>query len=762
MSSLYRVLPALRGVLLALAAYAGLIVFWLPAHEVFEGPKTYAFLVAACLLLPVSLDLWPAFGATWRALPRILKLAPLLLLASHLVSLLGALGLAPLNLMMPIEKLAPSFACAWIVWLLWVEGLKAWQRFVTHILTAHALLVFYGLIQLLDQTLGRSMNWPIDMIRWTSFGESRVYSSLGNPDYMAAQLTLFLPLWLAWGRDTANQARLALKAAALALLVLPPIMLFLFYAGTPGLMAAASKAYMGWALLVVSFWVAAKKMSSRGLWLGFGLLAVLLIIVAQGRGAYLGLLVSGLCILGLVWQREGRSFFVERMRFFKGLALVGVIVFAMWAGAVGLRKVSPQAGFLRWAPLASSLRVSDALLSRLVHLGDAHSDSMVVRQFYYKAAWRMGLKHPFFGVGYGNHALATARAQSEIWKEMRASNDTRIKLVEPHVELYAHNDFLQTFAECGLPGLAALLYFLFIIGQQAWRLSRQGWNQMQGRWGYAVLGMLAAFVTSSLVNFPWRVLASQQTLWWALASIYFAQAPKTDLQPAKASGIPPWAWAFAVLGLVLAVFPYRWFLASLEFKKGNAGRDSGRWAEALAHYEKAAAIGANGTQRVELYLYIGSAQNMVGRADLAEAWFKKAIEAYPDFLEANYNLGFTYQNRYSQTRQPKDLVLAAQSFEKTLEINPRYVGALNNLGNIAFASGRYGEAEGRYREATDYAPQTFEAWYNLGATLLLQQKRDQGEAALLRCLQVNPQYAQALQLLNQVRAQPRGRPLKFQ
>ena len=50
-------LPILRRLLMGAFYAAGLLFFWLPAHEVFEGPKTMGALLFACALAALSAPL---------------------------------------------------------------------------------------------------------------------------------------------------------------------------------------------------------------------------------------------------------------------------------------------------------------------------------------------------------------------------------------------------------------------------------------------------------------------------------------------------------------------------------------------------------------------------------------------------------------------------------------------------------------------------------------------------------------------------------
>src|SRR5258708_3555878 len=98
----------LRRLLLCSGIFSGLLIFWLPAHEVFEGPKSMGFLIYSSLLLSVPLPLFWQFKARPAWLPSS-RVAGLLFGAS-LLSLMNAGRLLPANIMLCLEKLAPMLA----------------------------------------------------------------------------------------------------------------------------------------------------------------------------------------------------------------------------------------------------------------------------------------------------------------------------------------------------------------------------------------------------------------------------------------------------------------------------------------------------------------------------------------------------------------------------------------------------------------------------------------------------------------------------
>jgi len=756
----------LRRLLLCAGIFSGLLIFWLPAHEVFEGPKSVGFLIYSSLLFAVSLPLFPSALAK-RGLKAWFSVAASLLGISVL-SLLSAWTLLPSNILLCIEKLAPMLAAVLAAFVFVLETPQTRQRVLFSLLASHALMAFYGLIQILDQTIGQSAHIPIDLIRWTSFGESRVYSTLGNPDYMAAHITVFLPLWLAlpW-RDRRVGIRAALSAAAAALFILPLLVLLGAYGLDMNLWGAVLSRYPSWALCAAGLFVLCRKVPLKELWIGFAYLLALLVIAAQGRAAYLGLGVSALVTLGMAIRLGGKDILIRHRDFFRNNLIMGALGVLVLCSAYFLRMASPQNSLLQIAPVQSALRVTDSLVERSKDFFVSSSDATNVRRFYYKAAIRMGLEHPLLGIGFGNHALFTAAAQSEVWKGWESSGNNAIMFVEPHVELYTHNDFLQNFAETGILGLAAFLLFWAFIIVKSWRLSASGWNEPRGRIGVGLLGLAAAFLTSAMLNFPWRVLATQQLCWLAFALLAVSSTEKEALASPGAAlerqNPVPWGLigTGTLIAFTLALWPTRWFYASSLFKEGNLGRDQNRYADAANFYQKAVDVGLSGTQRVELYLYLGSMENMLSRPDLAEEWFNKGVAIYPNFIEALYNLGYTSMVRFNTRHLETDRQKSIDYFNRVLDIDPRYMSALNNLGNLYYSQRDFVHAAATYERVIRFSPDTLEPRYNLGVTDLLLQKRSEGEEQLNQALRIKPGYAPALTILQQLKKMPAGARLMF-
>jgi tetratricopeptide (TPR) repeat protein len=754
------VLRRLRRLLLAGTYAAGVLYFWLGAHEVFEGPKTQAALFYGLGLAALSVPLLSARLAwAWRRYRQALQVGGLLV-AATLLSWAGGFFALPGNFALSFERSLPVLLSAFavLVWLL--EDREQQDAVLFTVQGIHWTLLLYGLLQLLDQNWGQAHGVAVDVIRWVRFGESRVYSTLGNPDYMAAHLSLWGALWLGLGWRRADPRGPA-QAAALALLAAPLFLVPSLY--NQAQVGAIFQAMGPWALLCVGTFLLVRRLSARAVWaLGLSLL-LLLIIAAQGRGAWIATAASIAAMAAAAWALGGADFFRQRwqtLRWPLGAAVGGILLLL---GLSAARAAQPQAAWAKQGAAGKALAALDSAAYRVTHIFDKANDAQVVRRFYWRAAWQMGLEHPLLGVGYGNHAMLTARAQSTVWKAWDAAGDPRALMVEPHVELYTHNDLLQNFAETGLLGLAAFLLFWAWFGREAWRLAKAGreaGNAAQFHLGLGLLGLLAAFAANAMTNFPWRVMATQQLCWLAAALLAFHRAP---VEAEAAPAVPAPRTEGLVLALVVAAWasltPLRWFDASLFIKLGDAYKDAAggpQPAGGILFYERARQAGMSGTQQVETLLYLGSLYNQAGQSDKALEIFDEATRLYPDFLEAWYNIGFTWQNRFNSSHLQGDLDKAIAAYQHVLDVDPRAGNALNNLGNLRYQLGQLDQALEIYQRLLRYNPQSLEGGYNLAATYVRLGQREPAEAVLRQTLAQKADFAPAVQLYQQLQRLPKG------
>ena len=135
---------------------------------------------------------------------------------------------------------------------------------------------------------------------------------------------------------------------------------------------------------------------------------------------------------------------------------------------------------------------------------------------------------------------------------------------------------------------------------------------------------------------------------------------------------------------------------------------------------------------------IARGQELEDRGDLdgAEARFREAVAAAPDYPRASLNLGNALQK---QGR----LEEAAGAYEAALALDARYAGAHFNLGKVLLALARGDEAAERFERTLALDPAMADAAVMLGAVAESRGDLEGARTALERALRIAPGHAGA-------------------
>jgi tetratricopeptide (TPR) repeat protein len=130
-----------------------------------------------------------------------------------------------------------------------------------------------------------------------------------------------------------------------------------------------------------------------------------------------------------------------------------------------------------------------------------------------------------------------------------------------------------------------------------------------------------------------------------------------------------------------------------------------------------------------------------GEFEDAEMYYKKALEASPNFSDAYNGLG-------EVCRSMNLLDDAAAAFENALQTagTDRWAAAraLNNSGVVAEDQGRYEDAVYFYQQVLDIAPKHVLAWSNMGDAYRSLKNYEEAEISYSRALELNPTNALAI------------------
>jgi tetratricopeptide (TPR) repeat protein len=138
----------------------------------------------------------------------------------------------------------------------------------------------------------------------------------------------------------------------------------------------------------------------------------------------------------------------------------------------------------------------------------------------------------------------------------------------------------------------------------------------------------------------------------------------------------------------------------------------------------------------ENLFYLGNRFYYKKNSSEAEDCYRKSIDTNPDFAEAHNNLGvlFSELKRYPE---------AEKEYREALRINPDFAAAHNNLGLLFSELKRYPEAEKEYKEALGINSDYASAHYNLGILLSELKRYPEAEKEYKEALRINPDYTEA-------------------
>jgi len=128
--------------------------------------------------------------------------------------------------------------------------------------------------------------------------------------------------------------------------------------------------------------------------------------------------------------------------------------------------------------------------------------------------------------------------------------------------------------------------------------------------------------------------------------------------------------------------------------------------------------------------HLGDAEKNYG-LQMQEA--RKAIELNPNDAESHYGLWVA-----KGTPDPDDPLI-----RRALELNPRFVNALNDYGGALRMNGRGPEAISTYNKILEISPRNITALNNLGYALMMQGDLDKAVDCFKKALEINPEHAKA-------------------
>lgn len=292
--------------------------------------------------------------------------------------------------------------------------------------------------------------------------------------------------------------------------------------------------------------------------------------------------------------------------------------------------------------------------SRLKSTG-ASDENTLARLLYWKVALEMARERPLTGVGASHYGINFAEARA---RYAAAHADSKLaSMLEWHLAVVAHNEYLQILAELGITGFLLFLLFAAALMRMAWLALRRSMSPLVPG-AISALAIFAINSGASSVSFRW--LASGLIFFFAAALLTrLACAPREEddaiqLSPLFLSRARATALAFSILavcgmsaqglsvirsgqaqeassakgaeGLFNSALFWNPLDGATHFTYGQWLYQQGRYSEAVPHLR----FGTdNGVNTSLCYAYLSSAQIKAGAIADAESTLGAALKVYP-------------------------------------------------------------------------------------------------------------------------------------
>jgi superkiller protein 3 len=118
-----------------------------------------------------------------------------------------------------------------------------------------------------------------------------------------------------------------------------------------------------------------------------------------------------------------------------------------------------------------------------------------------------------------------------------------------------------------------------------------------------------------------------------------------------------------------------------------------------------ALIGCGGGDSAEKYLQQGVSHFQKQEYDLAIQSYRKALELEPKSAVAYNLLGMAYRFKYNQLGNPDFKKQEIEAFQKAIDTDPNFGGAMVNLGATYYYQGEKAKAAPLFKKALTLNPQ---------------------------------------------------------
>jgi putative inorganic carbon (HCO3(-)) transporter len=380
------------------------------------------------------------------------------------------------------------------------------------------------------------------------------------------------------------------------------------------------------------------------------------LLASQTRGAYIGFIVSVL-LLGYLLIR----YIPLEWRRIKTAAIACFVIFAVAAGGYFLSNRE------------ASKRVAD-----IITLKD---DSARIRALLWKNSLYLAADNILVGSGAGNFPFKYSYYQS------RSLTPDYFRQSDFFKSGHAHNDFIQFFAEYGIFGGGAMLYFFWLIFYTGLRRLKKG-----GEGGHIIAGILsgtAALLVHAFFNFPFQIVPTTAAFYALVAAASFLQED-ASITEVSCGTVAKYALGLAgVLILAAGVISFKPLIMDDYLRKAKEAEHFNRNYESVNFAEQAAEADPNSDETQQYYAQLLEKN---GNYEKSFEAYKRSVSLNPGNWESLYGLFNFYAMK-------KDADGIRSTADKMYAISPYSEKAVTAKGYSLYTSGKLDEAAALYEKS---------------------------------------------------------------
>ncbi|PCI39850.1 MAG: hypothetical protein COB53_02480 [Elusimicrobia bacterium] len=355
---------------------------------------------------------------------------------------------------------------------------------------------------------------------------------------------------------------------------------------------------------------------------------------------------------------------------------------AIWLGAIlgGAtmlmilkREVIARLGFKKLLGGCLVLLAGTIIFTKISTPGRTISDSVALRTEMWRVSWRAANKFPFLGTGPDTYYYA--------FKKFRASPSKHTR-----TWVTAHNDFFQTLATLGFPGVICYLWLCGLFLAHCIRESRSPWARPRIALSGAVVSSL--FIAAKFNPLPLPALA-----WLSIFAAYsFTEPSRRKLIPWRKYAI----WVPAMVSLGFTAIAWRLLQADRALYRGEQLAMSEDFRKAGSEFELAARYSPG-----ESLYAIRAASNILELAnreslpdkraemfDRAKAEIRKILDKKKNDSDVWHMLSAIQFRNALNAKDVSELRRAHASIEKALALDPLGLALNDDRNKIASLLGR--------------------------------------------------------------------------